>query len=81
MPQPLASHGEVDAGGPGVSRRRIGRAEVERFDSDEWFQITAEDRKYLRALLLVDMGTHDFASDEYRRASRMNIILMERDAE
>ena len=52
---------------------------MKRFDPDAWFEIDAATRKYLRTLLLAEMGVHNFGSDEYRRASRLNIILMDPD--
>ena len=54
---------------------------IQRFDPDDWFQIDAKARKYLRTLLLAEMGIHDYGSDEYRRASRMNVMLIDRDPE
>ena len=54
---------------------------MRRFDPDDWFEIGADDRKYLRALLLAEMGAHDYGSNEYRIASKINVVLIDRDPE
>lgn len=51
----------------------------QRFNPDDWFEISAEDREYLSDLLLADMGVYDYGTDEYHRALRMNVALISKD--